>query len=59
MAEAFLNDLGQGKFISESAGLEKGTLNPVVVEAMAEIGYDGDLVVGGGTIEKVIKKGEA
>lgn len=40
MAEAFLNDLGQGKFISESAGLEKGTLNPVVVEAMAEIGYD-------------------
>jgi arsenate reductase len=40
MAETFLNDLGKGLFIAESAGLEAGTLNPVVVEAMAELGYD-------------------
>ena len=40
MAEAFLNHLGQGAFIAESAGLEKGTLNPLVVKAMKEIGYD-------------------
>jgi len=40
MAEAFLNRLGQGKFVAESAGLEKGTLNPFVVKVMAELGYD-------------------
>jgi arsenate reductase len=40
MAEAFLNRLGEGKFIAESAGLEAGSLNPLVVEAMAEVGYD-------------------
>lgn len=40
MAEAFLNRLGAGRFHAESAGLEKGTLNPYVVRAMAEIGYD-------------------
>ncbi len=40
MAEAFLNRLGEGKFISESAGIEAGNLNPLVVKAMAEIGYD-------------------
>ena len=40
MAEAFLNRLGEGKFIAESAGIEAGTLNPFVVEAMMEIGYD-------------------
>lgn len=40
MAETFLNDLGKGRFIAESAGIEKGTLNPIVVEAMAELGYD-------------------
>jgi arsenate reductase len=40
MAEAFLNQLGAGSFIAESAGLEPGILNPLVVEAMAEIGYD-------------------
>ena len=36
MAEAFLNHLGQGAFQAESAGLEKGTLNPLVVKAMEE-----------------------
>lgn len=40
MAEAFLNHLGKGKFEAESAGLEKGTLNPFVVEAMGETGID-------------------
>ena len=40
MAEAFLNRLGGGKFIAESAGLEPGKLNPVVVEAMKELGID-------------------
>jgi arsenate reductase len=40
MAEAFLNELGKGEFIAESAGLEAGNLNPYVVKAMKEIGYD-------------------
>ncbi len=40
MAETFLNDLGKERFIAESAGLEKGKLNPIVVEAMAELEYD-------------------
>lgn len=40
MAETFLNDLGKEYFFAESAGLEKGELNPNVVEVMKEIGYD-------------------
>jgi len=40
MAEAFLNRLGENKFTSESAGIEAGTLNPLVVKVMDEIGYD-------------------
>ncbi len=40
MAEAFLNEIGDGKFIAESAGLEPGVLNPVVVDVMKEIGFD-------------------
>ena len=40
MAEAFLNRLGEGRYVAESAGLEPGTLNPYVVEVMKEIGYD-------------------
>ena len=40
MAEAFLNQLGEGRFIAESAGLEPGELNSVVVEAMQEVGLD-------------------
>jgi arsenate reductase len=40
MAEAFLNDLGKDKFVAESAGLEPGVLNPLVVEVMKEAGYD-------------------
>jgi arsenate reductase len=40
MAEAFLNRLGKGKFVAESAGLEAGKLNPIAVKAMAELDYD-------------------
>ncbi|MBL63785.1 MAG: low molecular weight phosphatase family protein [Opitutae bacterium] len=40
MAEAFLNQMGEGRFSAESAGLEPGELNPVVVEAMQEVGWD-------------------
>lgn len=40
MAEAFLNDLGKGRFEAESAGLEPRGINPYVIEAMQELGYD-------------------
>ena len=40
MAEAFLNHLAGNMFYAESAGLEPGNLNPLVVEAMMEIGID-------------------
>jgi len=40
MAEAFLNRIGNGLFIAESAGLEPGSLNPDIVDVMQEIGYD-------------------
>ena len=40
MAEAFLKKIGGEKFEVESAGLEPGKLNPIVVEAMKEVGID-------------------
>jgi arsenate reductase len=40
MAEAWLNQICGDFFAAESAGLEPGTLNPLVVEAMEEIGID-------------------
>lgn len=40
MAEAFLNQLAGDKFEAESAGLEPGELNPLVVKAMQEVGID-------------------
>ena len=40
MAEALLNHLGGGKFNAESAGIEKGKLNPFVILAMQEVGID-------------------
>ena len=40
MAEAFLNHLCPEFFEAQSAGLEPGTLNPFVVEAMQEAGID-------------------
>jgi arsenate reductase (thioredoxin) len=40
MAEAFLNQICGEEFEACSAGLEPGKLNPIVVEAMAEVGID-------------------
>ena len=40
MAEAFLNDICGEQFEAQSAGLEPGKLNPIVVETMQEIGID-------------------
>jgi arsenate reductase len=40
MAEAWLNRLAADRFEAESAGLEPGTLNPLVVEAMRLAGID-------------------
>jgi arsenate reductase (thioredoxin) len=40
MAEAFLNHLGGDLFQAESAGLEPGRLNPLVVAVMQEIDID-------------------
>jgi len=40
MAEAWLNQICGDCFAAESAGLEPGTLNPLVVEAMEEAGID-------------------
>ena len=40
MAEAFLSQRCGNEFEADSAGLEPGTLNPIVVEAMREIGID-------------------
>ena len=40
MAEAFLKAYGEGNFNAESAGIEKGKLNPYVVQAMRETGID-------------------
>ena len=35
-----MNKYGSDRFIGESAGLEQGTLNPIVVEVMKEEGID-------------------
>lgn len=40
MAEAFLNERCSERFAAESAGLEPGTLNPLAIAAMAEVGVD-------------------
>jgi arsenate reductase len=40
MAEAFLNRMCGGEFEADSAGIEPGKLNPLVVEVMQEIGVD-------------------
>src|SRR5436189_1165915 len=40
MAEAFLNQICGIQFEAHSAGLEPGKLNPLVVEAMREVGID-------------------
>lgn len=40
MAEAFLNRICGAEFQAQSAGIEPGKLNPIVVEVMSEIGVD-------------------
>ncbi len=40
MAEAFVNTYHSDKFFAESAGLEPGVLNPLVVKSMSEIRID-------------------
>jgi len=40
IAEAYLRRVGKDLFLVESAGLEPGTLNPYVVEALREDGID-------------------
>jgi arsenate reductase len=40
MAEAYLNTLGGGDFLAESAGFEPASINPLVVEVMGEEGID-------------------
>lgn len=40
MAEAFVHQLAGDRIAAESAGLEPGKLNPLVVEAMQEQGID-------------------
>jgi arsenate reductase len=40
MAEAWLNKICGEQFVAESAGLEPGTINPLVVEVMREVGID-------------------
>jgi len=40
MAEAWLNHICGESFVAQSAGLEPGTLNPLAVKAMAEVGID-------------------
>jgi arsenate reductase len=40
MAEAFLNEACPQAFTAYSAGLEPGSLNPLVVDAMREVGLD-------------------
>jgi arsenate reductase (thioredoxin) len=40
MSEAFLKHYAGDRFHAQSAGLEPGELNPLVVDAMAEVGID-------------------
>ncbi len=40
MAKAFLSEICGDQFEAHSAGLESGTLNPLAVEVMREIGID-------------------
>jgi arsenate reductase len=40
IAEAYLNKLAGDRFTAESAGIEPGVLNPLVVESMKQDGMD-------------------
>lgn len=56
MAEAFLNKHCGETFAAESAGIEPGTLNPIVVDALKESGID---ISGKATrgVDQVLKSG--
>lgn len=58
MAEAFLKELCGEVFEVESAGIEPGTLNPLVVEVLREVGID---ISGKSTksVSGVIKSGKS
>jgi arsenate reductase len=57
MAEAFLNQLCGHEFEAQSAGLEPGKVNPLVVEALRELGID---ISGKPTqsVDQVIRSGQ-
>jgi arsenate reductase len=40
MAEAWFNELCSDNYLADSAGLEPGSLNPLVVKVMQEVGID-------------------
>ena len=63
MAEAFVNQMCKGSYEAHSAGLEPGVLNPLVVEAMQEVGIDiagaktksvAEMLAGGPTFTRVV-----
>ena len=56
MAEALLKRRCSDDFVVESAGLEPGTLNPLAVEVMSEIGID-IATVRTKSVAEVIKSG--
>ena len=56
MAEAFVNKMCQSSFLASSAGIEPGTLNPLVVEVMQEIGIDISSAVTTG-VNEVLQQG--
>ena len=57
MAEAYCNHLSGGRVVAQSAGIEPGKLNPLVVKVMAEVGVD---ISGNQTksVEGFIRSGE-
>jgi arsenate reductase len=58
MGEAFLKQAGGERFEVQSAGIEPGRLNPLVVQAMKEVGID---ISGNETkeVSRFIEKGAA
>jgi arsenate reductase len=57
IAEAYLNSIAGYRYEAQSAGLEPGVLNPLVVRAMGEVGLD---ISGNKTkdVFEFVKKGE-
>jgi arsenate reductase len=40
MAEAYLNAMAAGRYTAQSAGIEPGSINPLVIQALLEDGID-------------------